>query len=143
MNMFKKNGGFTLVELIVVIAILAILAGVAVPAYSGYIENANKAADEQKLEAIETAMSAALSMAGKDASAADKYFTATYASNELAVTQNTTSEPSDSDTVWANFLQFYGKTECKVTLSYYNAKTGASGAGDHALPKLLDVLSVG
>lgn len=36
--MFKKNGGFTLVELIVVIAILAILASVAIPAYSGYIE---------------------------------------------------------------------------------------------------------
>ena len=44
MNMFKKNGGFTLVELIVVIAILAILAGVAVPAYSGYIKEADKAA---------------------------------------------------------------------------------------------------
>ena len=41
----KKNGGFTLVELIVVIAILAILAGVAVPAYSGYVEKANKQAD--------------------------------------------------------------------------------------------------
>ena len=40
MNMFKKNEGFTLVELIVVIAILAILAAVAVPAYSGYITKA-------------------------------------------------------------------------------------------------------
>ena len=39
------NGGFTLVELIVVIAILAILAGVAVPAYSGYITKANMQAD--------------------------------------------------------------------------------------------------
>ena len=35
-------GGFTLVELVVVIAILAILAGVAIPAYSGYVEKANK-----------------------------------------------------------------------------------------------------
>ena len=34
------NEGFTLVELIVVIAILAILAGIAVPAYSGYIDKA-------------------------------------------------------------------------------------------------------
>lgn len=59
MNMFKKNEGFTLVELIVVIAILAILAAVAVPAYSGYIGKANEAADQQKISAINTAISAA------------------------------------------------------------------------------------
>lgn len=41
----KNNSGFTLVELIVVIAVLAILAGIAVPAYSGYVEKANKQAD--------------------------------------------------------------------------------------------------
>ena len=55
MNMFKKNGGFTLVELIVVIAILAILAGVAVPAYSGYISKANEAADYTMLDGVKTA----------------------------------------------------------------------------------------
>lgn len=55
MNMFKKNGGFTLVELIVVIAILAILAGIAVPAYSGYIQKAHEAADVTQLDAIKTA----------------------------------------------------------------------------------------
>ena len=59
MNMFKKNEGFTLVELIVVIAILAILAAVAVPAYSGYIGKANEAADQQKIGAMNTAISAA------------------------------------------------------------------------------------
>lgn len=41
--MFKSNGGFTLVELIVVIAILAILATIAVPAYSKYVSKAEDA----------------------------------------------------------------------------------------------------
>ena len=56
MNMFKKNGGFTLVELIVVIAILAILAGVAIPAYTGYIAKAQQSADMQVLSVINTAV---------------------------------------------------------------------------------------
>lgn len=64
MNMFKKNGGFTLVELIVVIAILAILAGVAVPAYSGYIEKAQEASDSTALSAVKTAVMAAYATEG-------------------------------------------------------------------------------
>lgn len=56
MNMFKSNGGFTLVELIVVIAILAILAGVAVPAYSGYISKAQEASDMTLLDSVKTAV---------------------------------------------------------------------------------------
>ena len=41
--MFKANGGFTLVELIVVIAILGILVGVGMPAYSNYVSKAQTA----------------------------------------------------------------------------------------------------
>ena len=63
---FKKNGGFTLVELIVVIAILAILAAVAIPAYSGYIEKANKAGDEQLVAAINRAFVSACMENGID-----------------------------------------------------------------------------
>ena len=64
----RKNDGFTLVELIVVIAILAILAGIAVPAYSGYIEKANVAADQQLLHTVNTAFAAACADKGVDAS---------------------------------------------------------------------------
>lgn len=55
----EAKSGFTLVELIVVIAILAILAGVAIPAYSGYVEKAKKAEDEQLLATVNTAFAAA------------------------------------------------------------------------------------
>ena len=65
MNMFKSNGGFTLVELIVVIAILAILAGAAIPAYSGYIARANDSTVLAELEAVETAAFAAAALKGE------------------------------------------------------------------------------
>ena len=49
--MFKSNGGFTLVELIVVIAILAILATVSVVGYTSFIESADKVPAEAGAEA--------------------------------------------------------------------------------------------
>ena len=138
MNMFKKNGGFTLVELIVVIAILAILAGVAIPAYSGYIKNANEASDKQLIEAVETAMTAALSMEGENSSKADAYFNATFAVNGTQ-NQMTVSADDENSEVWKNFKAFYGEDTCVVTLKYYDKVTGTE---ETALPKLLGTLPV-
>ena len=52
----RRNGGFTLVELIVVIAILAILGGVAVPAYGGYVKKANMQADISLVSEVKQAL---------------------------------------------------------------------------------------
>jgi len=92
MNMFKKNGGFTLVELIVVIAILAILAGVAIPAYSGYIDRAREAGDTQIVSAINTAIQAAT------AATDNVSVSATYnAGTGVAVTFSNTNSDTDGD----------------------------------------------
>ena len=64
MNAFKKNGGFTLVELIIVIAILAILSSVAVAGYSSYITKANDTAAEAWLSELVTQATLANAEAG-------------------------------------------------------------------------------
>ena len=64
-DLSSAREGFTLVELIVVIAILAILAGVAVPAYSGYVKKAERAADEALLNEINIAFASACAINGE------------------------------------------------------------------------------
>ena len=55
-NKLHGKAGFTLVELIVVIAVLGILAGIGTVGYSGYVERANKGADQQLIGNIKYAL---------------------------------------------------------------------------------------
>ena len=117
MNMFKSNGGFTLVELIVVIAILAILAGVAVPAYSGYIDSAKEAGDITALAAVKTAVMAAYATEG---TVTGMTVTANVVSG---ITIAGVSEPTAiADT---DFYTFYGKNAIDID---FQSKKFASGA---------------
>ena len=113
MNMIKKNGGFTLVELIVVIAILAILAGIALPAYSGYIEKAKDAAVIVELDAIATAAQAANAKTG--------------AINSITVGSDgtITIDPTTATGAGSDFALFYGST-FKGTLTGTSYKNGAT-----------------
>ena len=118
MNMFKKNGGFTLVELIVVIAILAILAGVAIPAYSGYIEKAKDAAVITELDAIQTAAQAANATAGE-------IDTITVTKDGISVTV-------------ASGEKFATNYNADFVLFYPNAKAGAN-AGSLTFEKAIEL----
>ena len=124
MNMFKKTGGFTLVELIVVIAILAILAAVAVPAYSGYIKKAQDAAVITDLDAIATAAQAANATGG-----AVTEIKVNAAGTEVEITAATYSETMEAD-----FALYYdGASEGtagdhKITLTKPVTFTGTSYA---------------
>ena len=112
MNMFKKNGGFTLVELIVVIAILAILAGVALPVYSGYISKAQEAADTQVLSAVNTAIQAATAIED------DTFTVALDTDKSVEVTFTKTNVQNDYNT-------FIAGNDC--VLEYYTTVTVENG----------------
>lgn len=123
MNMFKKNGGFTLVELIVVIAILAILAGIAVPAYSGYVAKAEKTQDIAKLEAVQTA---ALSAASLNATNGEVKIT-TDANGlitkvEVGTTQVYPDTNANVEGIEDDFADFYSGNDYQLKLDDYKGK---------------------
>ena len=115
--MFKSNGGFTLVELIVVIAILAILAGIAVPAYSGYIEKANASSDDAQLVVINQAIGATCAMRGTYPSAAGVSVT--------AGANGVTAFTIDGESVMDVYSGFYAGNTLK--LEYYTSVNFTNG----------------
>ncbi|MDO4330954.1 MAG: type II secretion system protein [Lachnospiraceae bacterium] len=71
-----RNGGFTLVELIVVMAIMAVLAGITVPSYLGYIKKAKEQqnlVEARQLRIAVAAMMMEQSGSGEDVTENDLY----------------------------------------------------------------------
>lgn len=83
----KKNGGFTLVELIIVIAIMAALVAILAPQYIKYVDESRKAADASTADSI---LSACRVAATEDTVTGD--FTVTWDGNDLTISEAATSD---------------------------------------------------
>ena len=66
MNTRKSKKGFTIVELVIVIAVIAILAAVLIPTFANLIRQANKSSDTQLVKNMNTILSAAEALNGKN-----------------------------------------------------------------------------
>lgn len=135
MKLMRKNGGFTLVELIVVIAILAILAGIAVPAYSGYIKKADKAADLQLLAAVNESFQAACVSEGTTAAAIKSASLTWNGAKVVGI-----SSPAELDSAFKMFYAGNEGTEFKVLANKLVFANGVFAEMGSGLANVMDAL---
>ena len=91
----SKNGGFTLVEMLIVVAIIAILVAVSIPVLNSSLDNAKKAVDDANLRAAVGAATVQYLSATTEADATTgigskggtAYYTITKGQGELTATQ--------------------------------------------------------
>lgn len=114
-NKRKKEGGFTLVELIVVLVILAILAALLIPALTGYID---KAKEKGVISETRQCVMAAQTLADEE-----------YAKGTASINQDSNNSNCSADNI-ENLAEVTGEvnnfqvTDGKVTTLKYTAKNG-------------------
>ena len=110
------NGGFTLVELVIVIAILAILSGVGTAGYAGYIKKTNDAADKQLLAAVNTAFASAcmegkVDVANVTEASISMDGQKVFGLSTITATATETSAEADINVIAPAFDRYYGGNE--------------------------------
>lgn len=114
----KKNGGFSLVEMIVVLAIMAILVGVLAPAYLRYVEKTRKQRDASAADEILHAAENIVLSGEYDVSS--ETVLVTYDKTNGVVVQN---DPL-GNALEAELTNLFGNlSEIKPDSKYYSTKT--------------------
>lgn len=130
----KRDGGFTIVELLIVVVIIGILAAIVIVAYNG-ITNRAKAAKAhslastvvKKLEAYNaevTGYPAALSTLTSSSNSSKSYY---IPSSEVASTANSTTKPTSSNgETTIQYAPCGSSPYTGVQVSYYDFEAGGT-----------------
>jgi type IV pilus assembly protein PilE len=102
MRTFKRNSGFTLIELMITVAVVAILAGIAYPSYTEYVKKARRADAKAALLKVQLAQEkyrtnntsyGTLAQIGVSSTSPDQYYTIAV-SNNTATAYTATATPA-------------------------------------------------
>lgn len=128
-NIYRREKGFTLVELMVVIIILAILTGIAIPSYLALRSRARESATRSEMANIGTALELYMADLEEYPDAADWATAGTGAADLIETAGYMTNVPDDDS--WDNVYDYTRTSATEYTLYSFGPDEGDdSGLGD-------------